>query len=297
MAKMKTIAGSRSGLMGFHGLAHIEKATVVWKTEGPADMLALMAIIPDDLLEQHVVVTNSGGAGEIPDHKFLEYFTGKTVYILHDADKPGQGIPEDSNDHRVFGARLWAQESAKFASICKNVQLPYEIADSKGKDVRDYINEGATYAEILALADAAPPIDPDPPESSDEAPQALMPNQETYAEEKICHDIRLDVLGEMPSGTVRAFSFHHHKTVEIKDVARLTYEKLLQLCGPPAREKVVQDGRVPPGFHGMNDVKNAIGMLAGYRRIGREDEVGAGIWRRAQHGRRTQQQYRDRRSR
>ena len=42
---------------------------------------------------------------DIPAHYPIEHLAGKKVYVLHDADRPGQGIyPEDPN--RIGGAKI-----------------------------------------------------------------------------------------------------------------------------------------------------------------------------------------------
>jgi len=146
--KMKTLAGSTSGWMG--PVKDLQDAEVIWKVEGPPDMLALMAIISAELRGKHIVITNSGGCGGRPND-YLAHLTGKIVYVLHDEDQPGQVIyPEDPI--RLGGAKLRSQEVASVAKECRNVQLPYDIAESHGKDGRDFICEGAVYSQFLELA-------------------------------------------------------------------------------------------------------------------------------------------------
>jgi len=152
--KMKTVWGSRRGWMGETALQQLANADVVWKVEGPTDMLALDSVIPDELRSRHVVITNSGGAGERPLPEMISHLTGKKVFVIHDADVPGQGFHADPE--RLSGAHRWCREISKYAREVRNVQLPYEIAPKRGKDTRDFFIEGHSFAELLAIAEATP---------------------------------------------------------------------------------------------------------------------------------------------
>jgi hypothetical protein len=296
--KMKTVAGSTRGWLGQHGLLHLDEAEVVWKCEGPADMLAIYAAMPPELQGKHVVITNSGGCGEIPHDELIEHLSGKTVYVLHDADKPGQGIPKDANDvddrHRLSGARLWCREIAKYAREVRNVQLPYPIAESHGKDARDWLNEGHTYAELLSLAEAAAIVRYEPegrlpsPASGNGSDSASEIGSEPGSEHEdnlaverlLCDHLRIDVMGEVSNGAIKLFSIHHRKMEVIKDISRWTYEKILQFCGPPAKSHINRGLEPMPGMYTVQQVRDAVAMIAGYRRIGKNVyEVGRGCWR------------------
>jgi hypothetical protein len=110
--KMLTIKGSKSGWMGLHGIRHLAEAQMVWKVEGPTDMMALMGSIPDALRDRHIVLTNSGGAGEAPKDWQIDQLVGKQVNIVHDNDEPGQK-----------GATVWCNSLAESGILVKNVQL------------------------------------------------------------------------------------------------------------------------------------------------------------------------------
>lgn len=155
---------------------------IVWKTEGPTDCLAILSVCP----ENHAATCNIFGAGENPlghDNSkawILEPFRGKIVYVVHDADAPGQKGAMQTVDE--YGKRRlgWAQAIALVAAECRNVVLPYPITETKGKDIRDYLCEridhhtaaglddeaarAAAYADLLELAqqsDIIPNPDPD----------------------------------------------------------------------------------------------------------------------------------------
>jgi len=151
--KTKLTYGSKPGIMG--PVDRISTATTIWKVEGPTDLLALLALdLPDDA----TVVTNANGACENPSEWVLDLFTDKRVHVLHDADRAGEqgaiGFRASSGRWRAG----WAEQIAARASSCFHVQLPYAIADSKGHDLRDWLNEGHTYAELLQLASTATPV-------------------------------------------------------------------------------------------------------------------------------------------
>ncbi len=312
--KMKSLAGTTKGWMGRGALDRLADAKVVWKVEGPGDMAALAGLIPPELQLEHVVITNSGGCAEIPDREMISHLEGKTVYVLHDADKPGQGIIDDE-PHRVSGARLWSREIANIAHECRNVQLPFPIADNHGKDTRDYVNEGATYQDFLNLAAQAPVVDPPdykqptppapgsggaavvPPDDhgADDGDRDLFPGDEphhshhdddcpghgipeTTHDEAVCRALQIDVLGELASGGVQIFSQYHRKLAVIKDVSRLTVDKLIQLCGPPARSAINKSSEPIEGQYSLNQIKESIGMLAGFRRIKEDGLCGIGVW-------------------
>jgi P4 family phage/plasmid primase-like protien len=163
---------------------------IVWKTEGPTDLLALVSL---GLPEGHTARCNPFGAMENPLSRdcggegeskewMLEELRGCIVYVVHDCDEPGQ------NGAMLYeslpGGRMrlgWAPAIAKYAKEVRNVVLPYPIEKSHGKDLRDWIWERmqamaaecevdvedtriAVYNELLAMAqksDIVPNPDPD----------------------------------------------------------------------------------------------------------------------------------------
>lgn len=159
--KVKQTKGSVSGLIGRHALEILsspgphENVAVVWKVEGPTDLLALYSIIPPELRSTHLVVTNSSGAGERPDDWILELLAGQVVYVIHDCDLPGQrgATQQELPDRRPKLG--WCPLLAASSREVRNIVLPYPIAESHGPDLRDWIREGHTYGELLDRAAAA----------------------------------------------------------------------------------------------------------------------------------------------
>lgn len=147
--KMKTVAGSQSGLMNRFAIARMAAAPgplTVWKVEGPSDAMALQACIPAELRATHLVVANSGGANEHPTADVAALFAGRRVFVLHDADQAGE----------TGAAKHWLPGLAPHAAELRHVRLPYEVVKDHGKDLRDWLNDGGTYDELLAMAEAAP---------------------------------------------------------------------------------------------------------------------------------------------
>jgi len=149
--KIKVAHGSRPGLIG--DLERARRARVIWKVEGPSDCLALLSLatLPSD----HAVVTNANGAGEKPDAWMIDLFRGKIVHVLHDADVPGQRGACGHTDERGRFRPGWLQLLAPVAAEVRNVGLPFPIAETHGKDLRDFLNEGGTFEQLQQLAAAA----------------------------------------------------------------------------------------------------------------------------------------------
>ncbi len=156
-AKMKTVSGSESGYMGLFGLKNITNAEIVWKVEGPTDLLALESVIPEEHRGKHVVITNSGGASENPKQWQVEKVAGKVVGVIADCDDAGSK-----------GAQKWAGALANAASEVRLVSLPLEKTKNKGRDLRDFFNDGGTYEQLLELFRNAPTISGIPLEKSKE---------------------------------------------------------------------------------------------------------------------------------
>jgi hypothetical protein len=269
--KVKVAAGSKPGLMGIPGkipgLIKIPEQVegqdpldpiTVWKVEGVSDMLALYEIIPADQRDKHYVTTNSNGTNEKPGWR-AERFAGLNVNVIHDADEPGES-----------GSAQWAAAIAKHAVVTKQVKLPYEVTKDHGKDLRDWINEGFGFADLIRLADNTQPISVSKDGKLDEA-------IELRADSQICEDLQIDVLGEIKDGPVKVFSLYHRKTAKV-DVSRWKYSDWLRLAGPPFRAKCHESKEQVPGSHSFPDVIKAVNMIAGHRQIDESKEVGEGVW-------------------
>jgi len=177
--KPKLTYGSRPGLLG--DLARLRGAVICWKCEGLSDLLAWLSM--PDLPPDHAAVTNANGAQERPAKWMLTTIGAegkRPVYVVHDADMPGQrgSLGWDEHGRHRPG---WAEELAGAAKECRNVLLPYPVAETHGKDLRDWLVEGGDFAGLRALAEKAEPVEPAP--DTDETAMVVFSNANTFWEE------------------------------------------------------------------------------------------------------------------
>lgn len=153
--KMLTTYGSDAGIM--FGEVPFGSDDPIWKTEGPGDLLALMSVKPGV-----PCFTNSGGAGQQPQEWISKSCESKVVFVIHDADKPGQDgatwkIRSDGN--RRPG---WCPKLALLSEEVRNVTLPFPVELSNGPDLRDYFAGGGTWDGLIERAESAEVFDEDP---------------------------------------------------------------------------------------------------------------------------------------
>lgn len=147
-SKMLTIG---NGWLGSHALRLLHnpdtRAAIkcVWITEGPTDLLALMEAIPENLRDSHLTLCNACGSNEHPNQELLALLSGLNVFVLRDADEPGEA-----------GGKKWSQAVANVAASTRHVRLPYPITVDHGKDLRDFLCEGNDYFALLRLAKETP---------------------------------------------------------------------------------------------------------------------------------------------
>lgn len=134
-------------------LDRLESSSTIWKAEGVPDALALYPHLPED----HCVVTNIAGA-KAAANLSLDIFSGKQIFAVPDADTPGVG-----------GVERFASKTARVAASVRIVTLPYPVKESGGKDLRDFLNDGGTFADLLALAEQSEPVEAkaDDPQAAD----------------------------------------------------------------------------------------------------------------------------------
>lgn len=127
LVKCKLTNGSQPGiLINQESLGRKENwPSVVWKLEGVTDLLSAVTISP-----RFPAFTNANGTEENPKHWWGDLCAGRTVNVLHDADKPGQS-----------GAEKTAKFLAQRSSLVRNLQLPYEVMEKHGRDFRDFISD------------------------------------------------------------------------------------------------------------------------------------------------------------
>jgi putative DNA primase/helicase len=140
MEKYPAIAGSRHGLFGLPRLMKEGPDTIIF-CEAWRDALAAMSV--------GLHATASSGGASTWSEDWLDVFEGKAVYVCMDADVAGQKA-----------AGRAADAIAKVAKEVYVVQLPYEVTESHGKDLHDYIVGDGNGRKFLLLLDKAKRYEP-----------------------------------------------------------------------------------------------------------------------------------------
>ena len=262
-------AGSESLLLDGDGIE------LVIKTEGYSDMLSVMSQIPDDKIGKILVVTNPFGTDEIPNRWQIDSVIGKKVVIVHDCDKPGQGIRGDG-DTSLYGAARWADSLATTASEVRNLVLPFPISEDHGKDIRDWFIAGGTWDQFMALIDASPIVISRRPVKIEEEETA---SSSTYYD-TILDQLGITILGEDDDECIFAFCSFTMKRIHWPNVAGIKYESILQQCGSAALELVANPGDQDSddGKIEMKEVRSAIAIKASKTRSQIENLKGKGLW-------------------
>ena len=251
-----------TGLIGRHALNHWDEADVIYKVEGLTDLCALQSIIPPEKRNTHLVITNACGAGEFEIVQSCRHlFKDKQVVIIGDADQAGQD-----------GAGIWLQQLSPVASSVTNVQLPYELAPKKGKDLRDFIVQtSGSWYEFQKLCGNAEPI------TAEETKKLKSPDQ------VMLEGMGIEVIGEVEgqhSTKIFIFSQELGKRSEIQQINKVTRAALIQKVGPHIREYImqskdeIQDGKK---VH-LWQVKEAIAAVASVTPLSVDQVIGPGCW-------------------
>lgn len=126
----------------------LHRATTIVKCEGLPDALALLSI---GLPEGWLPITNACGAMANPKSLSMTWAIGKTVLIVGDADTPGQ-----------TGAKRFSAAFANAGADVCTVSLPFEISETHGKDLRDWLSAGNSFADFEGLVRLAEPAENTP---------------------------------------------------------------------------------------------------------------------------------------
>ncbi len=247
-----------------------DPAAVVYLVEGEKKV---------DLLRSlgFVATCNVGGSKGKWLSSYTKALAGRNVVILPDNDPINPGTGERPGHD--WAVRILKNISGTAASV-RIVELPGLPA--KG-DIVDWIAAGHTAKELLDLVGAATPEETAKVAAAAEQNKSAAPGRDptsTHYEEQILKDLQLDVLGEIDgaNGNIKVFSEAMRKSHIIREAGKLTYERLLQVCGPIVKAKINQGTEDIEGTHRMKDVRAAISMMSGFRRIDDETEVGVGCW-------------------
>jgi len=95
---------------------------------------------------------------------------------------------------------------------------------------------------------------------------------------KILKELGIAYCCETDNSEIEVFSNVFRKFSTIRDSGKLTYSKLLQFAGPPAARLVRQINDDEGKPYSLNEVKNALAIVAGAGKRGSE-KLGQGIWR------------------
>ena len=258
-----------AGVMNKHAIQHLHEAKVVYKVEGVSDMLALQNLIPDEYRNTHLVITNSDGCDAVDTcYGIATLLQGKNVVIIHDADEPGQFGASGS---KQGGALRWTNVMSTKAKTVVNVQLPYEIAEKKGKDLRDWIEEGHSYLDLVEMVRTTPVANP-----------VSMPKEEMEGglneHQMILRQLDLVVLGHSKNSAIQIFNAAVCRKFSVPDIDRFSYQKQLMHIGKNAVDKIANP--LDPNAEGIdsNDVRVAIAMESSGTELSRANTVGIGIW-------------------
>lgn len=182
--KVKLTRGSQPGLMG--QVERLSDTLYIWKLEGPSDLLGMLSL--PDLDPSHLPITNANGAGEKPAQWMLELFREHKAIICHDADVPGQNGAMGYTDRSGKFRPGWAQQIAATASKVCNIALPFPISETHGSDLRDFLNLGKKFIDLVQLIDTDQIIKPVPgagatqvSEADDDPHRLARVNLQNYA--------------------------------------------------------------------------------------------------------------------
>lgn len=279
----KRITIGQSGLIGRHALQRIQESDGgkgierVWKVEGVSDFLTLQAAIPDELKDTHLVLTNAAGAKEVSlPSEVGVIFTGLKVCIVHDCDEPGQD-----------GVKNWRGAIGRYCKSCTNVVLPFEMSENKGKDLRDWLMSGKTYADLVSLAEEAERASQGEPTASSENSSAPIDGNakpEKKDDSLTTHQYILKRLGAIVLGhyegteTIVAFAVKSGKVFEIRSIQHYGLETLLLHLGEEVEPMICTSGEPGPGQFTMANVKRAFAIEGGKKRITDQNSLGVGVW-------------------
>ena len=283
LQKPKLTYGSQPGLIG--DLGRLKTAAAVWKLEGVTDLLAWLSLT--DAPADHAAMTNANGCGESPKKWMLDAIAGldkaRAIYVLHDADMPGQ---RGAVGHTQHGRHKtgWGEALAPLASECRNVELPYIVAETHGQDLRDWLTDGGDFAGLRDLADVGQVMMPagiSPIEAAEDPNRLARVNLERYAATTGGRALRH---WRDEWFAWRNTSYHRITERELRAKiwasVKAEYDRLWQvdydryLARKEAGE--LEDGELPPMVRKLNNalVGNVLSATAGMTTISHHVEIG-----------------------
>lgn len=266
----KVLSGSKPGFIGQRAIEAMKNAgqvELIWKCEGLTDQAAKWAAIPEHLRGSHVVISTANGSQENPKWQ-ADILSNFNTLMAHDADEPGQA-----------GAEKWALAIAgrvadgKFTKV---VLPPYDIQPKKGKDFRDFYNEGNTYADALNLAEKAEPVIV----ARNDDGSVNEVEKKYPLHDLIMETLQLRIIEVEESGSVRVFSMLGRTPSTIRKVSQLRKDDIVEICGPPAMEMISEEPDPDDGTHNLKTVKEAISYYVWKHKcsMGNKELHGVGVW-------------------
>jgi len=265
MHRMLTALGSQPGLLNKWALEHLATAEVVWKVEGPTDMLALHTHIPPELKERVVVISTAFGAGESMCSWWLDLLDHKVVYLVGDRDKAGQD-----------GVDKWLGYLVHRPLMNLGVAIldMFAMEESHGKDLRDFFIGGGTYERLLGKVKPVPLGATVSPSGA-----TLSGRDDKYKEEAaILKRVELHVLGKNADNSVEIYSSYTQQKNRITNIGRITYEELCLYGGKPVGNNVSPEREPLPGILQMKVLTKAIAEVAAPISLADTPPIGQGIW-------------------
>lgn len=292
--KTQCTGSSLSGLLNRFALERLANAEVVWWTEGVTDMVSLHGLIPAAERDRHVCLTNAFGCQESVAPEWAAAMAGKIIYLPGDADVPGQ-----------LGAAKKASYLVPHAKEVRIVKLPYDVEEKHGKDIRDLVrdwlagmiepeftgvrDQAGCWQYFVRLAAASPPMVSSASVAATPAQAAVAMGSQPTAppagaidpliEEKHILDLlQIQVLGHHADGAIEIYSRARREVFRIPNASTMRYGELLLYCGDRARDYVVDGRGVMPGKIPLDQVRNAISLIAGSTSLEDSQLIGQGIW-------------------
>lgn len=198
---------------------------------------------------------------------YSKFLKGRDVVILPDNDEPGE-------KH----AKQVAESLAEFAKSIIVVRLPN--LPPKG-DVTDWKDAGGTAQGLVELCKIQPDSAIVTQGQADAVRTAVAHRASLDRDDMILAALNITVIGEDESAHIEIWSGSLRKKAVVKDIDRLTVAKLLQICGPSARN-VIHRGDASttpdPGFYRITEIREAIATVAGKTPLTERQRLGVGIW-------------------
>lgn len=155
--KCKLTYGSQPGMMGHSGLICLtdpnrrKQAKTVWLVEGATDLCSLLSMtLTAQSIVENPVLSSATGAGWPPPPWLIDLLKGLHVVIIRDRDYAGR----DSNV-------VWASALVKSARQVRVLDLPFEMIESHGQDLRDWFATVGDVDDFFEMVRAASIFQPE----------------------------------------------------------------------------------------------------------------------------------------